>query len=522
MKINRLLLYLFSLTLTIIISIRLGAELWGPSVISNNMVLQQNSEVSIWGWAKPDQVISFKASWGMEEIETRADGYGRWIFKVKTPPFGGPYTITIRGENKITLKNIMVGEVWVCSGQSNMLYPVYKEFIPFSTEKTKVLKVKNFRKEIKSANYPEIRMFTVQPDTASHLKLDCRGSWEICSPQTVPDFSAVGYFFGRKLHKELDVPIGLIHTSVGGSTAEAWIKREFLEKNPELNFVLKQFEETKKEYNKKLNEWKLNREVSKKNIPEPPKPKVLIRPQKVPSFVYNAMLNPIIPYTIKGVIWYQGEGNAHPGKARNYRDIFMALVKNWREEWGQGKLPFYFVQLPNFKDKQKEAVENSDWAIVREAQLVTLQSTPNTGMAITIDLGEEDNVHPDNKQDVGMRLALWALHNSYDRELVYSGPICESIEIENDRVRLDFNYVGEGLLALGDTLKGFAVAGADKKFHWADSRIINRNSVIVRSKKVPKPIAVRYGWADNPVCNLYNSEGLPASPFRTDKWDDIR
>jgi sialate O-acetylesterase len=472
------------------------------------MVLQHNSEVSIWGWAKPNQVISLKASWNMEKIQTKANNEGSWIFKLDSPPPGGPYTIIISGEDTITLKNIMVGEVWVCSGQSNMHYPVDK--------------VDNSQIEIESANYPDIRFFTVQFDTASNPQKDCMGSWKICSPQTVSDFSAVSYFFGRNLHKELDVPIGLIHTSVGGSTAEAWIKREFIEKNPELNFLLKQFEETKREYKQKINEWELEKKESEKGIDEPSKPLVLKKPHKGPYVLYNAMIYPLLPYAVKGVIWYQGEANAKPGKARNYIKIFPALINSWRKEWGQENLPFYFVQLPNFREEQKEPVEESDWAIVREAQLMTLQSVPNTGMAITIDLGEKDDIHPSNKQDVGKRLALWPLKKYYGKDLVFSGPVFKSMEKIGEDIRIHFQYTGSGLISEGDKpLKGFAIAGKDKEFFWADAKIIDCNTVSVTCNKVTDPIAVRYGWADNPICNLYNEEGLPASPFRTDDWDSI-
>jgi sialate O-acetylesterase len=421
--------------------------------------------------------------------------------------------MTISGKNTITIKNIMVGEVWVCSGQSNMQMSVKSSA--------------NAEQEISAANYPDIRLFTVTRKVAAEPQSDCVGSWTLCSPQTVPGFSAVAYYFGRKLHKTLDVPIGLIHTSWGGTPAEAWTRREILEKEADAAPILERYDDAvakypqaKKEYEQKLVEWKEAVEKAKAEGEKvPPRPRAPFGPghSHSPAGLYNAMIAPLIPYGVGGAIWCQGESNA--SRAYQYRKLFPAMIKNWHNDWGQGDFPFLFVQLANFMAIDPEPAE-SMWAELREAQSMTL-ALPNTGMAVIIDIGEANDIHPKNKQDVGKRLALWALARSYGKELVYSGPIYKSMKIENDKVILYFDHVGGGLIAASDgPLKGFAIAGADRKFVWADAKI-NGDNIVVSSGEVSAPVAVRYAWADNPVCNLYNEEGLPASPFRTDNRPGI-
>jgi sialate O-acetylesterase len=337
----------------------------------------------------------------------------------------------------------------------------------------------------------------------------------------------VAYFFGRYLHKELNVPVGLIHTSWGGTPAEAWTRREVLEANPDCAPILKRYDDAvakypqaMKEYEQKLAEWKEAAQKAKAESTNPPR-----RPGEPfgpghphsPAGLYNAMIAPLIPYGIAGAIWYQGESNA--GRAYQYRTLFPDMIKNWRNDWGVGKFPFLFVQLANFM-KTKPEPDESAWAELREAQTMTL-ALPNTGMAVIIDIGDADDIHPKNKQDVGKRLALWALANTYGKKLVYSGPIYKSMKVDGNSIVLSFDHVGGGLVAKGgEELEGFAIAGSDKKFVWADARI-NGDTVIVSSDKVSEPVAVRYAWADNPVCNLYNKEELPASPFRTDEWPGV-
>jgi len=484
-----------------------------PAVISDNMVLQGNKKVSIWGWAKPGEEVMVGVSWHSMKWAVTADKDGKWMFKMNSPKTGGPYEMTISGKNTITIKNIMVGEVWVCSGQSNMQWSVQASA--------------NAEQEISAANYPNIRLFTVTRKVATEPQSDCEGSWTLCSPQTVPGFSAVAYYFGRELHEELDVPIGLIHTSWGGTPAEAWTRREALEKEADAAPILERYDDVvakypqaKKEYEQKIVEWKKTVEKAKAEGEKTPRrPGAPLGPEHPhsPAGLYNAMIAPLIPYGIGGAIWYQGESNA--SRAYQYRKLFPAMIKNWRNDWGQGDFPFLFVQLANFRAVNPQPTE-SDWAELREAQLMTL-ALPNTGMAVIIDIGEADDIHPKNKQDVGKRLALWALARSYGKELVYSGPIYKSMKIKGNEIILYFDHVGGGLIAAGDeSLKGFAIAGADRKFVWADAKIDGDN-IVVSSGEVSAPVAVRYAWADNPVCNLYNEEGLPASPFRTDNWGGI-
>jgi sialate O-acetylesterase len=484
-----------------------------PAVIGDNMVLQQGQKIAIWGWADPGEEVMVSVSWLTMQWGVTADKDGKWTFKMNPPKVGGPYEMTLRGKNTITIENILVGEVWVCSGQSNMQWPVRQ--------------AANAEQEIAAAKYPNIRLFTVERKVAQEPQTDCVGSWQPCSPDTVPGFSAVAYFFGRELHKELNVPIGLIHTSWGGTPAEAWTSEDVLKSEPVCAPILQRYAEAmakypqaKKEYEQKLEEWKVAvAEAKAKGGKQPRRPRAPFGPGNPhsPAGLYNAMIAPLIPYGIRGAIWYQGESNA--SRAYQYRKLFPAMIKCWRQDWGQGDFPFLFVQLANFMAVRPEPVESA-WAELREAQLMTL-ALPNTGMAVIIDIGEANDIHPKNKQDVGSRLALWALARTYAKRLVYSGPLYKSMNVEAKKIILHFDHVGGGLVAQGGgPLKGFAIAAADRKFIWADAKI-EGNTVVVSSDKVAEPVAVRYAWADNPVCNLYNKDGLPASPFRTDSWPGV-
>jgi sialate O-acetylesterase len=485
-----------------------------PAVIGNNMVLQRGEPVAIWGWADANEEVMVSVSWHSMEWAVTADKDGKWKFNVTSPKVGGPYEITLKGKNTVAIKNILVGEVWVCSGQSNMQWSVKASANP--------------NKEIAAAKYPEIRLFQVQREVANKPKDDCTGAWVECSPETVPGFSAVAYYFGRELHKELNVPIGLIHTSWGGTPAEAWTTSEMLQTDEDFKPILTRYKElvanypqAKAKYDKKLEEWKeASRKAKEEGRKAPQRPRPPRGPDNPhsPSGLYNAMIAPLIPYGIQGAIWYQGESNA--GRAYQYRELFPAMIKSWRKTWGQGDFHFLFVQLANFKAVKEEPGE-SDWAELREAQLKTL-SLPNTGMAVIIDIGEAKDIHPRNKQDVGKRLAAWATGTTYGRKTpAYSGPLYKAMRVEGNKAILSFEQVGSGLVAKGDgPLKGFAIAGEDKKFVWADAKI-EGGTVIVSSDAVSAPVAVRYAWADNPICNLYNREGLPASPFRTDEWPGV-
>lgn len=485
-----------------------------PAVIGDNMVLQQGEPVGIWGWADPNEQVMVSVSWHSMEWAVKADKDGKWKFNVTSPKVGGPYEITLKGKNTVAIKNILVGEVWVCSGQSNMQMAVRSSA--------------NSQEEIAAAKYPKIRLFYVQREVAAKPKDDCTGAWVECSPESIPGFSAVAYFFGRELHKELNVPIGLIHTSWGGTPAEAWTTSEMLQTDEDFKPILTRYEElvanypqAKADYDKKVEQWKQAVEKAKAEGKNPPRrpgaPRGPDNPHS-PSGLYNAMIAPLIPYGIQGAIWYQGESNA--GRAYQYRELFPAMITSWRKTWGQGDFPFLFVQLANFKAVKEEPGE-SDWAELREAQLKTL-SLPNTGMAVIIDIGEAKDIHPKNKQDVGKRLAAWAMGTTYGRKAAaYSGPLYRAMKVDGNKVTLSFDQIGTGLVAKGDgPLKGFAIAGEDKKFVWADAKI-EGGTVVVSSEAVANPVAVRYAWADNPICNLYNKEGLPASPFRTDEWPGV-
>ncbi|MBI1930030.1 sialate O-acetylesterase [Candidatus Poribacteria bacterium] len=480
------------------------AEVKPAGIFTDNLVLQQGIEVPIWGTGEPGEKVTVALNAQTKVCTTQNDG--RWMVKLDPLKAGGPFELMITGENTITLKNVLVGEVWVCAGQSNMEWPVNDSA--------------NSTEEIANANYPQIRLFTVPRRAANTPQNDVNGEWQQCSPATIGNFSAVAYFFGRELQKSINVPIGLIHTSWGGTRAELWTSRRALESEPELKGIIDGYKQKLTAYAKAMVTYqkvleKHNRAVAKakeKGKKPPPDPTPPKAPGKEPSTLYNGMIAPLLPYAIRGVIWYQGESNA--GGASRYRSLFPAMIKNWREDWGQGAFPFLFVQLANFIDRKPEPSE-SLWAELREAQLMA-RSVPKTAMVVTIDIGDAKDIHPKNKQEVGRRLSLTAQAIAYDKKIVYSGPIYKSMQLEGSKVRLSFDHIGSGLEAKGEKLTGFAIAGKNRKFVWADARI-EGNTVVVWSDQVSKPVAVRYAWADNPECNLYNKEGLPASPFRTDQ-----
>jgi len=510
---SRSIVLILSLILVWVCAVVAFADVKLPAVMSDNMVLQGGRKVPIWGWAEPGEKVKVKGSWQWFDTATKADKDGKWTVKIQTPKAGGPYKITIKGKNTIAVENILSGEVWVCSGQSNMDWSVKAS--------------NNADQEIATAKYPEIRLFTVERKIAEQPQSDCKGDWVLCSPQTVGEFSAVAYFFGRQLHEELKVPIGLIHASWGGSPAEAWMSNNVLQSDPDYKPILDRYKKAVEDYPKVMEEYEHKLAVAKeiaaeaktkgqKLSPEPPRPGNPVN-NHAPSGLYNAMIAPLIPYRIQGVLWYQGESNVD--RAYQYRKLFPAMIGNWRNDWGQGDFPFLFVQLANCGVVKTEPYENV-WSELQEAQLMTL-ALPNTAMAVTIDIGDANSVHPKNKQDVGRRLALWAFAKVYGRKLVYSGPIYESMNVKDNKIVLHFENNGSGLVARGgESLKGFAIAGADRRFVLADAQI-DGDTVVVGSDKVGKPVAVRYAWAENPVCNLYNRDGLPASPFRTDDWPGI-
>ncbi len=458
------------------------ADVTLPRVFSSEMVLQRETQAAIWGWADPAEAVTIKCSWAKAPIRLKADAEGKWSARLPTGKAGGPHSITISASNTITLEDVLFGEVWLCSGQSNMEMPV----APVSRAYTGI---KDWQKELADANHPQIRLFQVgnlaskrpakdvQPGVSVYgVRVPpCR--WQKCSPESVRHFSATGYFFARHLHRELGVPVGIIDASWGGTAIEVWIGAKHLARAGFGNVV-----------------------KAAEKAPDRP------NAQGVPTRLYNGMIAPLMPFTIKGAIWYQGESNSRNPKP--YKKLMEALIADWREGF-KTNLSFYYVQLAPFGYRHNAAY-------LREQQLKAL-SVEKTGMVVTMDIGNLRDIHPKNKQEVGRRLALWALANDYGRNIVYSGPIYKSMKIEGRKVRLRFDHVGRGLTALGGRLRGFEVAGADKKFHQATATIVG-DEVVVWSPEVEAPVAVRYAFTSTATASLMNKDGLPASPFRTDDW----
>ena len=600
------------------------------------------------------KTVKVTTSWDGKTYETQADKEGKWKLSVRTPEAGGPYELTLTDGQKLVLENVMIGEVWICSGQSNMEMPLEGWG-----------KIMNYKKEVSAADHPNIRLLHVEHVTSTQPESDIKvrdNGWQVCSPQTIPNFSATAYFFGREISEKQNVPVGLIHTSWGGTNVESWISGKVLQEMPDFSNVVEEVRAMpdktamKAEYLKTLEAWNnrvdegfaagkpVRAEVSlddsnwakmkfpgmveeqglngfngliwlrrtvdipaswagkkvqlilgtiddnditywngqevgrttgytiQRNYTVPGKlvkagqlslairivdtgggcgmpndlylrsangeqislagewkyqvaadarkegmpPKDMSENPNLPTSLYNAMIHPLVPYGIRGAIWYQGENNA--SRAYQYRELFPLVIENWRKDWGKD-FPFYFVQLANFKPVSPEPVD-SDWAELREAQTRTL-SVANTGMAVIIDKGEANDIHPKDKQAVGHRLALIARAKTYGEQIPYSGPMYHSYEVDGDKIILSFDHT-EGGLKSGDgkALQGFSIAGRDHKFHWAKAEI-QGDKIVVSSPEVLYPVAVRYGWSDNPVCNLYNGAGLPASPFRTDDWKGV-
>lgn len=639
--IGALFLFLFCL-----VASTLHAEVKLPSIFTDNMVIQQNKPIKVWGWADKNEMVEVRF---IDQVKkTKADKNGRWILQLNPVTYGGPYALEVKGKkNSISLKNILVGEVWLCSGQSNMEWNVFNSM--------------NAKEELANANYPEIRSFNVVKDMSFDPKLELNGKWDVCSPETVGSFSAVGYFFARKLYQDLNIPIGIINSSWGGTDIETWTSPDSFSALPskfmarydklekeDMGEFIKKNEETKVAFLSALandpgleEEWykpsfntsswatmpipklwdgelaevdgivwfkysfnlpngsegkparlelgaiddeditwingikvgetdgysekriytipqnvlkdgantivvkvtdgsaaggiwgdkeELFIELDGKTYPLAGKwqykPSVTnkgynyvnISPNMHPSLLYNAMIHPIIDFQIKGAIWYQGENNA--GAAYNYRTLFPNMIENWRAKWGYD-FPFYWVQLANFMPKDENPVD-SQWAELREAQTMTL-SVPQTGEAVITDIGDAADIHPRNKQDVGIRLALNALNKDYGKsDIVYSGPRYKSMSVSGNKIVITFDNVANGLVVTNKYgyIEGFAIAGADKKFEWAKA-YVDGNKVVVYSDNISSPVAVRYLWSNNPDVNLFNKEGLPAAPFRTDEWKGI-
>lgn len=479
------------------------------AIFGDNMVLQRDKKVPVWGSASPGENIIVKIN-GQEKT-AKADDKGNWIVWMEPSKAGGPYVMTVsNGKSNIEFKNVMYGDVWICSGQSNMAMTVNK--------------CKESEKEIAGANYPEIRSLTIPRFSSGSPDKNMKSSpWLVCSPETVSGFSGAAYFFARDLYKELKIPMGIINSSIGGTPAESWTAVEVLEADPDLAPILERFKSAVAAYpeNKKKfdAETERRKQLSPDELKKLPKltPPMNIGHLKAPCGLYNAMIYPLMPYAIKGAIWYQGEANS--GRAYQYRKLLPAMISDWRKKWGQGNFPFLIVQLASYR-KPQETPASDSWAELREAQTMTL-SLPETALALAIDIGDANNIHPENKQGVGYRLSLAALKKAYGKDIVYSGPAYKSMTVEGDKARVKFDHIGGGLISKDGDLKRFSIAGADKNFVWASAKI-DGDTVIVWNENVKSPAAVRYAWETNPEgCNLYNKEGLPAIPFRTDDWPGV-
>jgi sialate O-acetylesterase len=463
------------------------------------MVLQRGALVPIWGWADEGEAVTVQ--FGDQTVHATAKD-GRWIAQLKKLKAGDPRVLKVTGKNSIILTNVVVGEVWVASGQSNMEWPMKLTFLADI--------------ECAAASNPMIRLFTVPRLRAEKPTNNVPGNWTECTPSTITNFSAVAYYFARDLQKALKVPVGVVHTSWGGSPAEVWMREEVLLADPEYKRdIVDAYPMAKKNYESALANFKKAQAQAKSEGKE----FTNLAPWMVwrPTELYNGMIAPIIPFAIKGAIWYQGESNA--GRAHQYRRLFVDMIRNWRHDWGQGDFPFLEVQLAPFMAITNRPME-STWAELREAQVFATQKLPKVGLAVITDVGEELDIHPRKKEPVGGRLALAARSIAYGQRLVYSGPSYKSMRVKGDQAILSFDHVGSGLVARDGELKGFAIAGEDRKFVWAAAHI-EGDKVIVHSLDVQKPVAVRYGWANFPVVNLWNKDGLPASPFRTDNFPMI-
>ena len=469
-----------------------SAEVKLPNVIGSDMVLQRDLPVPIWGWADKGEEVT--VSFAGQSKTTKANGEGMWMVKLSALKANSkPATLTIKGSNEIKLENILVGEVWICSGQSNMEWSIRSSM--------------NAKEEIAASDHPGIRLFNVsghKTHPKPQQRLAIPTEWKVCKPDTSANFSAVGYYFGRRLHKELGVPVGLVGSNWGGTRIEPWTTLAGFESVSELS---KEAE--------KVKSYKKDTKVGGGS----------------PSAIYNQMVHPLAPFAMRGGIWYQGESNG--GEHMSYYHKKHALVNGWRKVFQNKDLAFYWVQLANFQNPGTNPAGGDGWAKIREAQTKALD-IPHTGMAVAIDLADAHNprdIHPRNKQDVGGRLAQWALHQTYGKkDLVPTGPLYKSHKVKDNMIHLSFDHVGKGLMVgkktkleptaevKGGKLEHFSIAGEDKKWVWADAAI-EGDIVVVSSKEVKKPVAVRYGFTMNPAnANLYNKDGIPALPFRTDDW----
>ncbi len=484
---------------------RASAEVRLPALFSDHAVLQQGMPIHVWGWAEPGEQVTVE--FRKQKATAKTPPSGRWTVKLKAEKAGGPDSLRATGRNTVTAHDVLVGEVWVASGQSNMEWPMSRSF--------------DAGPDIAASANPMVRHFNVAKLKADAPQADCKGAWQEAGPLTTSNFSAVAYYFSRDLQKALQTPVGVLHTSWGGSPAEVWMSEAALGANPAYKTgILDAFWEQKRRHDEAVARWEQERAAARKESKEFTRQRPRL-PWK-PAELYNGMIAPLIPYGIRGALWYQGESNA--GRAWQYRSLYPDMIRNWREDWDAGDFTFLGVQLAPFDHGRKRSLEeitaaptNSAWAELREAQALATRVLKNCGLAVIVDVGDKDDIHPARKAPVGARLALQARKIAYGDRIVASGPVFKSMKIRDGKAVLAFEQAGSGLEARGGALTGFAISGENQRFIWAKA-VIEGDKVVVESPLVPKPVAVRYGWADFPVVNLFNREGLPASPFRTDNF----
>ncbi len=490
---NKLRLF-FTGSMLLIMMCKVFAGVEVNPLFCDQMVLQRDARVPVWGNSIPGEKVTVKIN--NKDASAVTDMNGKWRVNLPKMKAGGPFTMTIAGATTITLKDVYIGEVWLASGQSNMEYPVGHAI--------------NGKQEIADANYPAIRFFTVRTVVSGEPLDTVSGKWEVCNPANAQHFSAVAYFFARELYQKLKIPIGIIHSSVSGTLAEAWVRPDAMRGEEDFAPIFNRYDDSVIAYAKAMEAY---------NSPKPGMPKgtLPVDPSKLttrPGGLYNGKIAPLVPYAIRGAIWWQGEYNSE--RCEQYKKLFPLLITAWRAQWGYD-FPFYFVQLQNLDIQPQPNLAHYDE--MREAQLYTWQTVKNTGMAVMCDAGDKNDIHPPNKQEAGRRLALIARAQVYKENIAYSGPIYRDMDICCDsKIRLHFSHTDGGLASKSGEMPGsFMIAGKNKKFVPALAKI-DGDSVIVWNPDMKTPVAVRYAWSDNPICTLYNGTGLPASPFRTDNW----
>jgi len=515
--------FMVALVLCVAVPLTAAADVSLNNMFGDHMVLQQGIKNRIWGKADPGEAVMVALA-GQTKTTTVAPDGGWEVFLDPILEYGGPHALTVKGKNTVTFTDVLIGEVWICSGQSNMQWSVNQANDP-DLEKA-------------AATFPNIRLISVPQVGTQEPQWTFSGTWQVCSPETVGGFSAVGFFFGRQLHQTLGVPIGLIDNAWGGSAAEAWVRRDRLAAHPTLAAIHERWqtmeaghEAEQAAFDAKVKAWEEAAAKAKAAGTQPPaRPDPRANPEgrmrkgnARPGNIHSGVLTPSIGYGIRGAIWYQGESNA--GRAFQYRELFPFMIESWRADWGLGDFPFYWVQLADFKPEKPEPAD-SDWAELREAQTMTMKRLANTGEAVIIDIGEGKDIHPKNKQDVAMRLARWALAETYKvPAITCRSPLYRAVEKQGSKMVLAFDHVepkaaGWRPFDVNEPV-GFTIAGADRKFVSAEARILPDGRIEVWSDGIPEPVAVRYAWADNPVCNMYSVAGLPLTPFRTDDFPGV-